>query len=123
MKKKKDEKTIQEVLGVNFEKKYDFLVFNGKYYEFSGDDGKPILKEVKGVPEMLDKSHKIAKKIKDSLDREKLLVEILMTKFDKKGLDKLYNLLFKSKRKYKPKTREDHCVDMKVGNIIIPLSE
>ena len=41
--------------------------------------------------------------------------------FTDKDIDKLYKLVNSKKKKYKPKTREGHCVDMKVGGFIIPI--
>ena len=69
----------------------------------------------------MKKAREMAKKLKDSLDAEKVLMEVFMTKFEKKDFDKLYKSLFKSKRKYKVRTREGACVDMKIGNMIIPI--
>ena len=66
------------------------------------------------------RSDKIANKLKSSLDREKILFESVM-KLDEKELQTLHNVLFNSKKKVKPKTRADHCVDMKVGNFILPI--
>lgn len=125
MPKKEKPKTIQEVLGVDFNNKYGYMVFNGEYYEFDTKDGKPILikKDKKDIEESIKICKQIAKKLKEVLDGEVLLTEILMTKIDKKGLQKLHNQLFKSKRKYKPKLREHFCVDMKIGNFILPLSD
>jgi len=44
-------------------------------------------------------------------------------KIQLKDIKKLYKNLFESKRKYKPKTREHHCVDMKIGNFILPIAD
>jgi len=112
-----------KLLGV--EKKFEYLKVKGKYYEFSARDGKTVLIEVpkKKVDEQLKMAKELAKKLKADLDTEKVLTEIFMTKYDKKNLDKLYKLVFKSKQKYKPITRDAHCVDMKIGNHIIPIVE
>jgi len=106
------------------EKKYKYIVVDGEYYEWGSEDGKPILKKVskakiKGMEKICEK---IAHKIKEGLNAEVLLKEILMTNLSEKDLKKLHKLLFESKRKYKPKTREHHCVDMTVGRFIIPLA-
>ena len=43
-------------------------------------------------------------------------------KFTNSDLDKLDKMLF-GEKKYTVKTREHRCVDMKVGNFIIPIVE
>ena len=105
------------------EKVFEYYKCNGRYYEQSAKDGKPTFIEVskKKVDEQLKMAKELAKHLKDSLDAEKVLIEVFMTKYDKQTLDKLYKTVFKSKKKYKPKTREGYCVDMKVGNHIIPI--
>ena len=110
---------------MKIEKKYDYLIINGKYYEWSSKFGKPILKEVKEskIKENEKMAEKIAHKLKDNLDAEKLLKEILMKNIYERDLKKLYKLLFQSKRNYKPKTRADHCVDMTIGRFILPLTD
>ena len=75
----------------------------------------------KRIDEQLKKAGQLAKKLKSNLDAEKILMEVFMTKYDIKELDKLHKMVFKSKRKYKAKTREGRCVDMKIGNHIIPI--
>ncbi len=111
----------EKLLGI--EKEFEYLKIKGKYYEFSARDGKPVLIEVskKKVDGQLKMAKELAKKLKSNLDAEKILTEIFMTKYDKKNLDKLYKLVFKSKQTYKPKTREGYCVDLKIGNHIIPI--
>ena len=107
---------------IKFEKKFNYLVFKGKYYEFKSKDGKPIIAEVnkKVVEEKLKKVKQIAVKLKEGFDTIAVLTEKLM-QMDDKSLNTLFKLLFKSKRKYKPKTREGHCVDMKIGRFILPI--
>jgi len=112
---------------MKFEKKWNYLVVkNGKkeeFYELDYEDGKPIVKKVlkKQIKDKLRKVKKIVKELKAGVDVEAILEEKLMSNFDDKLLEKLYNLLFKSKRKYKIRTRKHHCVDLKVGRMIIPL--
>lgn len=105
------------------QRKYGHMVINGKYYIIDSIRGRPTLIPVSKteIDKKLKKAKQIAKKLKGDLDAEKVIVESLMIKFDKEDLDKLHNQLFKSKRKYKARTREHHCVDMKVGNTIIPI--
>jgi len=108
--------------GVVLEKKYGYLLIDGKYYEFATKDGQPILKQIptEEVEEQKRKAEQIAEKLKDGVDAEKILMENLM-KLPKTDLKKLYKIVFESKRNYKARTRAHHCVDMKVGNFIIPL--
>lgn len=115
--------TPEEILGT--EKIFEYFKIKNKYYELSARDGKTVFKEVpkKQVDEQLKMAKKLAKALKSGLDAEKVLIEVFMTKYDKKNLDKLNDLVFKSKRKYKPRTREGACVDMKYGKHIIPIIE
>ncbi len=105
------------------EKFFDYFKTNGKYYKQDVKDGQPTFVEVskKEVDEHLRMAKELAEKLKGSLDAEKVLLEVFMAKYDKKHVDELYKTVFKSKKKYKPKTREGYCVDMKVGNHIIPI--
>ncbi len=110
-------------LGKNIiEKKYGLLVINGEYYESVSKDGKPTFKKInkKRVKKAEKMAGEIAEKIKDSLDREKVIRESIM-KLDLNNLEQLHNTVFNAKRKAKAKTREHHCVDMKVGNFILPI--
>ncbi len=109
---------------VLIEKKYGHLVINGKYYEEKSKDGKPVfvkvgIQKIKKAEKMVGE---IVDELKDSLDREKVLHESIM-KIPMDDLEKLHNTVFNAKRKVKPKTREHHCVDMKVGNFILPIVE
>jgi len=107
----------------NAENYFQFFKVKNRYYKSSSKDGKTtfVLVSKKDVEEQLSMSNKLAEKLKDNLDANKVLVEVFMTRYSKTELDKLYKYVFKSKKKYKAKTREGHCVDMKVGNAIIPL--
>lgn len=102
---------------------FQFVKVKGKYYTVSSKDGKPTFVEVskKDVDSQLKMADELAENLKDALDAKKILIEVFMTKYDKKELEKLYKYALKSKRKYKPITREGYCVDMKVGNHIIPI--
>ena len=102
---------------------FDYLEVKGKYYEFSSRDGATVLISVtkKKVFEQIKLAKKLAKALKSNLDAEKVLTEVFMTKYDMKNLEKLDKLVFNKNKKYKAKTRDGHCVDMKIGNHIIPL--
>jgi len=124
--KKKEAELLKSVFQndeITIQKKYGLFIINGKYYEFSSKDGSLILKPV-NTEKMETKIRKvklIAKKLKDQVDGEKILTESLMTRLSDSEVDKLEKLVFHKERKYTVKTREHHCVDMKVGNMIIPL--
>ena len=104
------------------QKKYGMLIIDGEYYEESSKDGKPIFTMASKAK--INKAEKMAKEIaeeiKDSLDREKVIREAVM-KLDLNDLEQLHNVTFNKKRKAKAKTREHYCVDMKVGNFILPI--
>ena len=108
----------------NIEYKYGYALINGDYYEYGSKDGKTILKQVDRdkVERKIKKCDKIAKELKKNLDSHKVLMESIM-KFSNKDLDKLHKMLFEDKKDYTVKTREHRCVDMKVGNFIIPIVE
>lgn len=93
-----------------------------KYYEINHEDGKPVLKEVdvKQVRKEEKLIGELAKKLVGNLDGEAVLREALR-RLEFKEVEKLGKML-KSKRKYKPKTREGHCTDMKVGGFILPIN-
>jgi hypothetical protein len=106
-----------------FDVKFGYLVINGEYYEGSqSKTGSPTLKRLdkKVIENKISKARKIAKKLKNSLDREKVITEAVMLISDK-DVNKLHKMLFEGGRNFKPKTREHHCVDMKVGNFVLPI--
>lgn len=108
---------------MDIERKLGYLVINGMYYTVEPNStGRPkfIKMDQKKIKAKLNKVDRIAKKLKNHLNREAVLRESLI-KLEEEDIDKLEKMLFKSKRKYKPKTREGHCTDMTVGNLIIPI--
>ena len=102
---------------------FQYVKLKGKYYKMSERDGKSIFIEIskKEVDSQLKMARELAENLKDNLDASKVLVEIFMTRYGKKDLEKLYKYALKGKKKYKAKTREGYCVDMKIGNHIIPI--
>jgi len=114
----------KEIEKLDIELKYGYHCFKGEYYEIDSRDGKPFFKKVdiKKIKEQEELAKKIAEKLKDNLDPVAVIKESLM-KIQLKDIKKLYKNLFESKRKYKPKTREHHCVDMKIGNFILPIAD
>lgn len=102
--------------------KYGYVVIDGVFYEHKMKDGKTTLKK---LPERrLNKEIKIAEEITEKLERSAdvnaILMEAVMKLEDKERM-KLHNMLHNSKKRYIPKTRKDYCVDMKIGNFILPL--
>ncbi len=109
----------------DIKKEFGFLVINGEYYKEAMLDGKPIFKRVskKNVEKKIKLIKEIVVKLKEGLDKEAVLTERLMSieNDDEAALELLHGMLYNSKKKYKPKTRRHHCVDMKVGKLIIPI--
>lgn len=104
------------------EREYGFLKLEGKYYKSKMVNGRNCFEEVS--KETFEKKIKLIKeistKLKDNLDKEAVLHEAL-SQLDDFYLDQLHNTLYNSKRKVKPITRKHHCVDMKVGKMVIPI--
>jgi hypothetical protein len=103
--------------------KYGYIKLGNKYYEGKTKLGKPIMVEIsiKKIREREQKAEKIAEALKNRVDAKKILMENLMTRLTPKDLDKLEKIVFSKKRKYKAKVRAHHCVDMTIGNFILPL--
>mgnify|MGYP001575063548 CR=1 FL=1 len=101
------------------EKRFGYLFVNGKYYDLISKEGKPIFTEDKNAINKINKAKEMAKKLEHALNKEAVLTESLM-KLEKQDFEILYKSL-KSNRKFKPKTRVHHCVDMKIGNFVLPI--
>jgi hypothetical protein len=113
----------------NIKSEFGYLLINGKYYKPEMLRGETIFREISKtkVLKNLKLIEEIIEKLKDNLDKKAILRESLM-KYSQdigdegeKWLIALHNALYNSKRKVKPKTREHRCVDMKIGNIIVPI--
>ena len=105
---------------IEFEKRHGYLYMDGKYYEMKGNSGvgKFEFVEVKDVQERVEKAEEIAKELIKSFNGKAVLIESIM-KMSKRDISTLYkNAVTK---KYKAKTREHECVDMKVGNFVLPI--
>lgn len=107
---------------VEVEKIFTYLKVKGVYYALAFKDGKPTFikqdkKEVEKVLKMVDE---VAEKLGKAVNG-KFVIKEAVKNMGLKEIKKLHKMLFKSKREYKPKTREGHCVDMKIGNFILPL--
>jgi len=113
----------KKLVASNFEKKHGYLVIDGKYFRSESVDGRICFvivskAEIKQNQKMADA---IAEKLKESLDAKKVLNEAIMTMHTTE-IKRLYKMI-QSKRKYKKTTREHACVDMKIGNFILPIIE
>jgi len=108
--------------GKTYGYKYKYLVIDDIFYEADMKDGKTILVPVpkKRMEKEIKMGEEIVNKLKDETDIKKILMEAVMQLEDKER-KKLYDLLYKSKKQYKVKTRDDHCVDVKVGNYVLPI--
>ena len=115
MKDKKSE--IKEV-----EKHYGYLVVNGEYFELNISGKETKFKKVKSsvVKKKITLMEDLAKKLKESLDSEAVMMEAL-SRMDITEIESLHNKVFNIKKKVKPITRKHHCVDMKIGKFIIPI--
>ena len=104
------------------EKEYGFAKLGERYFKEKVVDGKLVLEEItkKTADKKIKLLREIADKLKGNLDKEAVLMEALCHLEDD-YLDMLHNSLYNSKRKIKPVTRRHHCVDMKVGKLIIPI--
>lgn len=123
MKKMKQKKQFSETELFGIERVFEYFKYKKKYYKISSSDGKLMFVETpkKDVEYQLKMAKELANHLKKDLEADKVLVEVFMTRYDKKSLEKLYKYTIQGKRKYKARTREGHCVDMKVGNHIVPL--
>jgi len=106
---------------MEFERKYGYIVLDGIWYKESSKDGKNILVEIdaEALKKKEEKCKKIIPTLEEYLDKEKILLEALM-KLENNALDSLTRKI-KSGKKHTIVTRNGYCVDMKVGNQIIPI--
>ncbi len=101
---------------------FGYWKIDGEYYKETTRLGKLVLKKVnkKKIEDNIEIATKISKKLKDNLDAHKVLMESIL-KLEDRDIKKLYKLLFNSERDYTSVTRSHHCVDMKIGNFILPI--
>lgn len=106
-------------------KEYGYLKVDGKYFEINNkiSDRVSYLEVSEDqVKKKIKLAKEITEKLKNSLDKEAVLMESL-TKLQTDYLEQIHNSLYNSKRIIKPKTRAHHCVDMKIGKLIVPIVE
>lgn len=104
-------------------KEFGYLKVDGIYYELNekvSDRVSYVQVDKKKVEEKISLAKEITEKLKECLNKEAVLMESL-TKLPVSYLEQIHNSLYNSKRKIKPKTRSQHCVDMKIGKMILPI--
>lgn len=109
---------------IDLRQRYGFLVINGKYFKDTSKDGQTmwVPANQKTIKKLEKMSKDIAEKLQEALDRKTVLVESIM-RMTQRDIERLHNIVFNAKRKYKAKTRKHRCVDMKVGGFILPIVE
>ena len=103
-----------------YKMEHGYVIINKKHYNVSHKKGKPILTQDKNAKKIIAQAKRIAKKLKSTLDAEAVLTEAIL-KLDKKEIQTLEKTINNKNKNYKPKTRKHHCVDMKIGNFILPI--
>lgn len=101
----------------------NFLKIGNKYYYADGEDkkGNLIFKEIKDKKKFDLLTKKIIPKLKDSVNIDELLAGAL-GKLSMTDLEGVYDRLYKSKRKAKPKQVRG-CLRLKVGKHLILLQD
>lgn len=103
-------------------REYEYLKVDGRYFkpQMEGERVRYIQTTKKEFNYNVALMRKIVEKLKDSLDKEAVLLEAL-SKLDSSYLERLWGVLNNPIKKVKPRTRKHHCVDMKVGKLVIPI--
>lgn len=107
---------------IKLSRKYGYLVIDGKFYQEKLKGNESYFEEVSTdhINKLESKGAELAARLRENLDREAVLREAIR-QLTPKEVNGLYELVFKGKKSYIPKTREGHCLDMKVGNFVIPI--
>jgi len=102
--------------------RYDCLFIDGNYYEEKAKDGKVLWKKVpdEKIEKLEQKNSEVADILVEHFDGRAVLREALR-KLHPDDVEKIHKMLTDEKKNYKIKTREGHCIDMKVGNFILPI--
>jgi len=105
-------------------REYGFLKVDGKHFKLNPNPKSGRVSYVEITENEFEEKKKLMKEItdrlKESLDKEAVLMEAL-SKLETEYLEHLHNALYNSKRIIKPKTRKHHCVDMTIGKMIVPI--
>lgn len=106
---------------IEADKKRRAVIIDGQYYVLEEDDeGNRIIVKI-DVKEYDKKIKELSEKLVDAVDKNMLITDVLLG-LTKKDMYDLHDKLFKSKRKPKPKMQPG-CVEMKIGNTIIPIRD
>jgi hypothetical protein len=105
-----------------FERMFGYMKIDGKYYKEAEKDGKSILVEIsdREIQKKIELSKKIIPKLREHLDRDKILMEALMKKTEA-NLKKMEEKLFGKEEPISIYTRSHHCIDMKIGGQILEI--
>jgi len=100
----------------------DYVEIDGTIYKRTEKDHHLTYVETdkKKVEQLDKKTDQIVEKLKNNVDIGVILKEAIR-KLPPKEVERLYNLTFNAKKKYKPVTRGDHCADIKIGNLVLPV--
>lgn len=103
-------------------REYEYLKVGEKYFrpDREGEKLHYIECTQKEFEDRVGLLKNIAAKMKDGLDREAVLVEAL-SKLDDEYLEMLWGKLSNPIKKPAIRTRKHHCVDMRVGNLTVPI--
>ncbi len=108
-----------EKIKKGLEYKFGHWKEGNKYYRESTINGKLVWKEVstEEFENKLKTARHLAEELQYDLDGLKIFTESIM-KLPKKRMLQLEEAV---KKKHQRITRQHHCVDMKVGNFILPI--
>ena len=114
-------KKRKEINFTKVEREFGYLKIGNKHYELIVDrksDGLQKFVEVKDYNQRIAIAKELTEKLKNSLDREKILMEVLMKQstHSLNGIKKELGI-----KKTKAKTRRHHCVDMQIGRYVLPI--
>ena len=103
-------------------KHYGYLVVDGEYFKLDTSGSETTFNKVNSseVKKKIKLMEELAKKLKESLDGEAVMMEAL-GRLEIEELEPIHDKVFNIKKKVKPVTRRHHCVDMKIGEYIIPI--
>jgi hypothetical protein len=100
----------------------DYVDIDGTIYKRKEKDHHLTYVETdkKKVEQLDKKADEIVEKLKGNVDVGAILKEAIR-KLSPRDVEKLYKIMFSSKKQYKPITRNEHCADIKIGNFILPV--
>ena len=101
-------------------KHYGYLVVDGEYFKLDTSGSETTFNKVNSseVKKKIKLMEEHDKKLKESIDA--VMMEAL-GRLEIEELEPIHDKVFNIKKKVKPVTRKHHCVDMKIGEHIIPI--